>query len=62
MNSYVVTWEIDLEAETPEDAARQARAAQTRPDTLATVFTVTDVDGNQTQVDLTELDELETRP
>lgn len=42
MKSYRVKWEIDVDAETPEDAARQALAAQRRPGTTATVFDVRD--------------------
>lgn len=42
MPSMRVTWEIDIDAETPEDAARQALAKMRDRDSLATVF---DVDG-----------------
>lgn len=42
MADYLVTWEIDaFDADTPMDAALQARAAQIRPGTIATVFTAT---------------------
>jgi len=37
---YRVCWEIDVEADSPEEAAHQARAAQTRRGTTATVFDV----------------------
>jgi hypothetical protein len=37
---YRVTWEIDVEADSPRQAAEKARAAQVRPGTIATVFTV----------------------
>jgi hypothetical protein len=37
---YRVRWEIDLTANGPVDAARQARAVQLRADSLATVFDV----------------------
>jgi len=40
MKSYLVTWQIELEALTHEDAANEARKAQTDPNSLATVFEV----------------------
>ena len=54
---YLATWEMHIYADTPEDAARQARYYQTRPGTTATVFEIIDDEGNTTTVDLTELDE-----
>ena len=56
---YLVSWEFDVfDAATPIEAALQARKAQTRPDTIATVFTVWPKDGSTTvQVDFTELAE-----
>lgn len=58
-SSYRVTWTIDIDALNPQDAARKAREAQTRPDTIATVFEVTDENGDSETVDLSELDETE---
>lgn len=55
MNHYLVTWDIDLWADTPEAAAEQARAIQRDPTSTATVFSVRDVDADVTtelQVDL----------
>jgi tRNA A37 threonylcarbamoyladenosine biosynthesis protein TsaE len=37
---FLCRWEIDIDARTATAAARQARAAQVRPGTLATVFDV----------------------
>jgi hypothetical protein len=37
---YFVSWEIEVEAENPIEAAKLARAAQTQPNTRATVFDV----------------------
>jgi hypothetical protein len=37
---FRVIWKIEIEAGSPEDAAQQARAAQLRPDSSATVFEV----------------------
>jgi hypothetical protein len=37
---YFVSWEIEVKAENPVEAAQLARAAQTRPDTRSTVFQV----------------------
>jgi hypothetical protein len=42
MTEYRVKWEIDIDADNPVDAARKARAAQIRPGTTATVFSVGD--------------------
>ena len=41
---YRVTWEIDVEAETPEDAAKEALSIQRDIDSEAVVFGVTDTD------------------
>lgn len=59
MKSYRVIWEIDIEAESPEDAAREAMLIQHDPTSWASVFDVYDADGNQTQVDLSAIDEFE---
>lgn len=40
MAEYRVLWEIDLEADTPEQAAEMAREIQARDGSTATVFTV----------------------
>jgi hypothetical protein len=40
MIEYHVTWSIQLDAETPEDAARQAQAILQDPDSIATIFDV----------------------
>lgn len=54
---YLVTWTIDVDAETPEEAARKARPMQTG-DTSALVFDVMSHDGppyKHTLVDLAAL-------
>ena len=45
MSNYRVTWCIDIEAATPEDAAREALAIQRDPESIATVFEVRDPSG-----------------
>jgi hypothetical protein len=40
MNVYQVVWEMDIEADSPQEAAALAREAQTRAGTEATVFQV----------------------
>ncbi|GGN61409.1 hypothetical protein GCM10012285_60270 [Streptomyces kronopolitis] len=40
MPEYSVTWEIDLDAADPGDAAREAQAIQRDANAWATVFTV----------------------
>jgi hypothetical protein len=55
MPEYHVTWEIDLYADSPCEAAKEARAIHRDPDSLATVFDVTDETGETPRVDLEEL-------
>ena len=52
MPGYRVTWVIDLEADTPQQAAEQALAIQRNPESIATVFDVTDEDNAQWRIDL----------
>jgi len=40
MTSYRVSWEIDVEADSPREAAEKALEIQKRPDSTATVFRV----------------------
>lgn len=42
---YLVTWEMTIEADTPEEAARKALEIHRDPESIATVFTVTEFDG-----------------
>ncbi len=54
--NFTVSWTIDSDAATPEAAALEARAAQCRRHTTATVFTVRDNrTGVHTTVDLADL-------
>lgn len=59
MKEYLVEWSIELSAESPEDAARQALEIQRDPDSSATVFYVMefDGDGEPIRVDLDALDD-----
>ena len=54
MTTYTVTWTMEIDAETPEEAAREALEIHRDPASLATVFDVYDEDGNYTRVDLLE--------
>ncbi len=56
-------WAIDIDAETPEQAARKARTIQRDPKSIATVFDVCEFDpddedneGDYEQIDLDALD------
>ena len=49
---YRVVWEIDIDAESFEDAARTALAIQRDPTSIATCFVITDASGNRRDVDL----------
>ena len=44
MPHYLIRWEIDLVAESPQEAAEKARRCQTRAGTQATVFDVFEPD------------------
>jgi len=44
MPRYLVRWEIDIEAESEQEAAEKARTIQMNPESTATVFDVTSVD------------------
>jgi hypothetical protein len=49
---YRVSWEIDVYADNPEDAAKEARSCQA-PGTTALVFSVCDkISGTITEIDL----------
>ena len=53
MAEYLVSWYIDIDAATPDDAAIQALTIQRDPDSIATVFEVTDQEsGEKVTVDL----------
>ena len=47
-----MTWQIDLEADSPREAAEKALEIQRNPDSIATVFDVVDGTGKKTRVDL----------
>jgi len=47
---YHVTWTIDLDAESFEDAARVAQEIQLDPDSLATHFIIRDPHGDVREV------------
>jgi hypothetical protein len=49
---FRVIWEIDIDADSPMEAAQEARAVQLRPDTTATVFNVWEHAGTMHSVDL----------
>ena len=49
---YRVVWEIDIDAESFEDAARKALDIQRDPESIATCFVITDDHGNRRDVDL----------
>lgn len=52
MPGYNVRWEMDVEADSPREAAERAREAQTREGTIANVFDVFDGDGRIHRIDL----------
>lgn len=53
MTTYRVKWEIDVEAETPREAAEEAQEAQRDPQSIATIFVVTNrKTGKKVTIDL----------
>jgi hypothetical protein len=56
MSHYLVRWEIDVYADTPEQAAQEALAIQRDAESTATVFEVLDVtaSGPGVRVEVTE--------
>lgn len=54
---YFVTWEIDMYADSPREAAEKARAYQRSPESQVGVFNVFDEAGTQHHVDLDEYEE-----
>jgi hypothetical protein len=55
MPAYRVTWEIDIDVDTPRKAAEEALKIQRDPNSLSVVFTVwDDQDSDPWTVDLAE--------
>jgi hypothetical protein len=59
MPHYVITWEIDVEADTPQEAAIEARKMQIIPDTEALHFIVKDDKKCVTKVQLNPISDTE---
>lgn len=55
--TYRVEWSMEIDADSPEEAARKALAIHRDPESVATVFDVYDEAGEVARVDLLELDE-----
>ena len=51
---YLVTWEMDIYADSPREAAEKAWDHMRAPDSIANVFEVIDANGVGTIVDLEE--------
>ena len=54
MKQFLVTWEIDIYADTPREAAVKAKAIMQDKNASANVFEVFDSDDQQHQIDLDE--------
>lgn len=54
MPSFVVEWTIDIDADTPREAAQKALDIQRRVGSSAVVFSLTDENGEQEKIDLDE--------
>lgn len=46
MATYSVSWEIEIEADSPREAAQEALAIQRDPNSIATVFSVIEASRN----------------
>jgi hypothetical protein len=57
MKTYSIKWTMEIDAGTPEEAARKALEIHRDPASIATVFDVYDEEGNCTRVDLLEQDD-----
>jgi len=61
MKTYYVEWSVEVDAETPEAAAREAVAMHRDPDSIANVFDVIECtetgNGEKVRIDLDELDD-----
>jgi len=55
MRTFRVEWVIELEAHTALGAALEAREYQRDPDTLATIFDVTDIDSGEEEGETIDL-------
>lgn len=59
MPTYYVTWEIEIDAESPREAAELALKIQRNPESTAVVFGVMefDTEEDKVQIDLLETEE-----
>jgi hypothetical protein len=64
MPSFRVVWEVDVDANTPLEAAREAFSMMTDPESTAVVFSVTGPDDarDTVTIDLLNLDAPEEQP
>jgi hypothetical protein len=54
MTEYRVVWLIDIDADSPREAAQEALAIQRNPESIATCFVVIEDGGPSQMVDLDE--------
>ncbi len=62
MKTYFVKWEIEIDADSPREAASKALEIHRNPQSIATVFGVSDKNGNAYQVDLSETPKRQVKP
>jgi len=56
MVNYKIKWEIDIEADSPEEAVGKALEIQRDVESLANIFEVTDSEGNVKEIDVLAYD------
>ena len=59
MPEYHLTWEIDLDADSPRQAAEKALTIHRNPESIATVFDVKDETGHTERIDLDDAEDEE---
>jgi len=56
MPTYLVSWKIEIEADTPREAAEEALEIQRDPESLATLFEVLALKGDEISASINPLD------
>lgn len=55
MTEYFVRWTVEIDADSPEEAAKIARGMQLDPKSVATVFNVSTDEGDGAYIDLGQM-------
>lgn len=55
MTEYFVRWTVEIDADSPEEAAKIARGFQLDPNSVATVFNVSTNEGDGAYIDVGQM-------